>query len=678
MKNTELEKTEDVITDISEETLLSLDENLELDQENTEIAEGKCKTEEEDEEEMEEEDEEEMSEAKKVQEAEVSSDEEFMEYAKSILKAAHGDKYDEDKAMKTMEGILKKADGDYGAAVGMLTSGLGEEMEELDEAISWDLIQSMYVKDLIDYVVLPFAAAGVAFGVLGIAKAKQKIKNWFADKKDAEDAKQLAKLIKDAIEKIKKDSKAQDMIAQINANPYDKTGSNTERNKLIKPYKAHLKAILSDEQYEVLDDIYFSSLKEESEEMDEAISWDLIQSMYIKDIIDYVVVPLAVAGAAVGVGGVIVAKQKIKNWFAGRKDAENAKILGKLIKDAIEKIKKDSKAQDMIAQINAVPYKRRGDNTERTKLIKPYKAHLKSILSDEQYEVLDDIYFASLKEESEEMDDIEKDMKEDTQSEITVDSSDISRLVESEAGLTEEFKEKATTIFEAAVKSKVKEAEEALKESYAVTLIEEVETIKEGMVDKIDNYLTYAVECWVEDNKVAIESSLRTEIAENFIKSLKGVFAENYIEVPEGKVDLYAKLEEEKAAAETKLAESLELVSGLVESVENLSREKIITECTSDLADTQAEKLKSLIEDVQYSSEEKFRSKVETIKEFYINGPLFDSESKTVNEEVEDLTHSFITTETIVEDEGEAHVSPAMKNYLTAISRLNKATTANI
>jgi len=406
MKNTELEKTEDVITDISEETLLSLDENLELDQENTEIAEGKCKKEEEEEEEeMEEEDEEEMSEAKKVQEAEVSSDEEFMEYAKSILKAAHGDKYDEGKAMAAAEGILKKADGDYGAAIGMLTSGLGEEM-----------------------------------------------------------------------------------------------------------------------------------------------------------------------------------------------------------------------------------------------------------------------------------DDMEKDMTEDTQSEIdiTVDSSDISRLVESEAGLTEEFKEKATTIFEAAVKSKVKEAEEALKESYAVTLIEEVEAIKEGMVDKIDNYLTYAVECWVEDNKVAIESSLRTEIAENFIKSLKGVFAENYIEVPEGKVDLYAKLEEEKAAAETKLAESLELVSGLVESVESLSREKIITECTSDLADTQAEKLKSLIEDVQYSSEEKFRSKVETIKEFYINGPLFDSESKTVNEEVEDSTHSFITTETIVENEGEAHVSPAMKNYLTAISRLNKATTANI
>ena len=278
----------------------------------------------------------------------------------------------------------------------------------------------------------------------------------------------------------------------------------------------------------------------------------------------------------------------------------------------------------------------------------------------------------------EEMDD-EEEMKEDTASEIQIDSSDISRLVEGEEGLTEEFKEKATTIFEAAVKSKIKEAEEALKESYAVTLIEEIETIKEGIVDKIDNYLTYAVECWVEDNKVAIESSLRTEIAENFIQSLKTVFTENYIEVPEGKLDLYAKLEEEKQNAEEKLSQSIELVSDLAENVEKLSREKIVNEYTNDLVDTQAEKLKSLIEDIQYTSEEKFRSKVETIKEFYINGPMFNSETKSINEEVEeDSSNSFITTETIVENETEKEVSPAMKQYLTALSRLDRASTANI
>jgi hypothetical protein len=147
----------------------------------------------------------------------------------------------------------------------IFNEGRSEEVDEsVNEAIDWD--QAITIKDLINYVVVPFAgasfaAAGAAFGVLGIAKTKQKIKDWFADKKDAADAKQSAKLIKDAIEKIKKDSKAQDMIAQINANPYSKTGSNTERNKLIKPYKAHLKAILSKEQYQVLNDIYSESLK---------------------------------------------------------------------------------------------------------------------------------------------------------------------------------------------------------------------------------------------------------------------------------------------------------------------------------------------------------------------------------------------------------------------------------
>ena len=416
----------------------------------------------------------EMSESKKVQEAEVSSDKEFTEYAKSVLKAAHGDKYDEDKAMKTAEGILKKADGDYGAAIGMLTSGLGEGMKELDENKLADIVQKY-----------------------GFEKAK----------------------------------------------------SGTYKGNYVHPKTK-----------------------------------------------DYIT-PLKADGSYFGLS------------------REDGKTLASFVPIAL--LPKEMEKYD-------------------------YK--------------------------------MKEDMTEATQSEITVDSSDITRLVESEEGLTEEFKEKASIIFEAAVKSKVKETEEALKESYAVTLIEEVENIKEEMVDKIDNYLTYAVECWVEDNAVAIESTLRTEIAENFIQSLKTVFTENYIEVPEGKVDLYAKLEEQKQETEEKLSQSIDIISGLVESVETLSREKIISEFTADLADTQAEKLKSLVEDIEYSSESKFRTKVETIKEFYVNGPLFDSETKSLNED----KNSYVTTETIVEDESEVHVSPSMKNYLTAISRLNNATTANL
>lgn len=277
----------------------------------------------------------------------------------------------------------------------------------------------------------------------------------------------------------------------------------------------------------------------------------------------------------------------------------------------------------------------------------------------------------------------ETEMKEETEESIeentiSIDTSDITRLVEGEEGLTEEFKEKASIIFEAAVKSKIKETEEALKESYAVALIEEVETIKSELVEKIDNYLTYAVESWVEDNKVAIEGGLRTQIAENFIQSLKTVFVENYIEVPESKQDLVAEMESSIAQLQNESAELENTVLALNEKVNSLTREKVISESTSDLADTQAEKLKSLLEDIECSSETSFRKKVATIKEFYLNGAALEEKS-TLTEETESSDNSsYVTTETIVENETEVEVSPAMKNYLTALSRLSKATTANV
>ena len=269
-----------------------------------------------------------------------------------------------------------------------------------------------------------------------------------------------------------------------------------------------------------------------------------------------------------------------------------------------------------------------------------------------------------------------KQMKEET-TDITIDSSDISRLVESEEGLTEEFKEKATVIFEAAVKSKIKETEETLKESYAVALIEEVEAIKEELVDKIDNYLTYAVESWAADNAVAIESGLRTEIAENFIQSLKTVFVENYIEVPEAKKDLVAEMEGTIAKLQEEAASTSESISTLSEQVERLTREKIVAEASTGLADTQVEKLKSLVEDVNYTSESAYRKKVETIKEFYLKGIL--DETETLVEETADES-SYVTTETVVENEtiAEETISPAMQKYLTALSRLNKANEATV
>ena len=262
--------------------------------------------------------------------------------------------------------------------------------------------------------------------------------------------------------------------------------------------------------------------------------------------------------------------------------------------------------------------------------------------------------------------DMDENMKEG------VDSSDITQLVESEVGLTEQFKEKATLIFETAVRTKVAEAEATLKEEYATRLAEEVETIQEDLVEKIDSYLTYAVESWVADNKVAVESTLRTEIAENFITSLKSVFVENYIDVPEGKTDLVAQMEAELSESQEAAAKLERIAESLAEKVETLSRANVLAEASRDLADTQAARLQSLSEDVQYVDADSFRKKVETLKEFYIN-----SRQNVEEETFEDS--SYVSKETIVENEtfGET-ISPSMQNYLTAISRLNNASSANL
>ena len=277
---------------------------------------------------------------------------------------------------------------------------------------------------------------------------------------------------------------------------------------------------------------------------------------------------------------------------------------------------------------------------------------------------------AAIEKQNEEVEEVEETLVVEEQ--LAVDSSDIAQLVESEVGLTEEFKEKATLIFETAVRSKVAEAEATLKEEYATRLTEEVESIHEDLVEKIDNYLTYAVESWVADNKVAVESTLRTEIAENFITSLKSVFVENYIDVPEGKTDMVAEMET-KLSESQEQAEKLERIAeSLAEKVETLSRANVLAESTRDLADTQVAKLQSLAEDIEYVDTDSFRKKIETLKEFYINS------RQSVEEEINDDS-SYISKETIIENEtfGE-DLSPSMKQYLTAISRLNNAQSANI
>ena len=252
-----------------------------------------------------------------------------------------------------------------------------------------------------------------------------------------------------------------------------------------------------------------------------------------------------------------------------------------------------------------------------------------------------------------------------------VDTENIKKLIESEEGLSDEFKAKSALIFETEIHNKVSQVKEELQLKYDAQLEEKVQEVTEENAKQIDGYLTYAVEEWLGENKVAVESSLRTTIAENFMSSLKDLFVEHYVEVPESKVDLYSNLEEEANQLKGDLAESKEIIEQLVDRLENLTREKIISESAQGLAETQVVKLESMVESIEFEDADSFSKRVETLKEFYFNVDSSITEEKESEEEQGDS--SYVTTETIVEETEVEEVPNAMKKYLNAITRLDRA-----
>jgi hypothetical protein len=234
---------------------------------------------------------------------------------------------------------------------------------------------------------------------------------------------------------------------------------------------------------------------------------------------------------------------------------------------------------------------------------------------------------------------------------------DLNALVNEEATLSEEFKEKAEIIFEAAIKSKLAEEIDRLEEKYNEELAEEVTTTKAELVEKVDSYLNYVVENWMDENKVAIQNGLRTEIAEKFMNSLKDLFTESYIEVPESKVDIVDELAETVDELEGQLNASIASGIEMQEKLEVLQRDAIIREHSTDLAETQIEKLKSLVEDVDFDDWDSFSTKVLTVKESYFTKKV--SESADIVEEDDDGTTPI-------------HTSPAMEQYLSAIKKTQK------
>lgn len=235
-------------------------------------------------------------------------------------------------------------------------------------------------------------------------------------------------------------------------------------------------------------------------------------------------------------------------------------------------------------------------------------------------------------------------------------TDDLNALVASEATLSEEFKAKTAIIFEAAVKAKLSEEIERLEEEYATQLAEEVSSINADLVEKVDSYLNYVVEQWMEENKLAIQSGLRAEIAETFMAKLKDLFVESYVEVPESKVDLVDELATANEELEERFNNAIAANLALTEEIEGYKRDAIIREASSGLAETQIAKLASLVENIDFEDEQTFAAKVKTIKESYFKKKTAES---TIVEDTEEET----TTQ---------EVSSVMAQYLAAIRRNSK------
>ena len=238
-------------------------------------------------------------------------------------------------------------------------------------------------------------------------------------------------------------------------------------------------------------------------------------------------------------------------------------------------------------------------------------------------------------------------------------SEDVDALVAGEE-LSEEFRVKAATIFEAAVTSKVNAEVAALQEAFEATLTEEVEKIQTELAEKVDDYLTYAAETWMKENALQVEHGIKTEMAESFFNGLKGLFLEHNFSVPEEKFNLLDGMAGEIDEMETKLNEQIDTNIALNKRIGEFVKMEIVNECAAGLAETQKEKLASLAEGVEFETEEDFRNKVETIKESYFTRKAELAES--VSEPTEEASEPLV----------ESTVSGSMSKYVDALARWSK------
>ena len=214
-------------------------------------------------------------------------------------------------------------------------------------------------------------------------------------------------------------------------------------------------------------------------------------------------------------------------------------------------------------------------------------------------------------------------------------SEDVEYLFSEDENISDDFKKKASIVYEARINDRVTQIVEEIEGQYAEKFEEAVTEIKTELTEKVDEYLNYVVEQWMADNQIAVESGLRAELTEEFISGLRNLFAEHYIDVPEEKVDLVDELATRVEALESQLDEEMERGMEFAKALVTARQNEITAEVCEGLTDTQEEKIKSLAESVDFSTEEEFREKVQTIRENYFPSEVKQADEETLNEKVE-------------------------------------------
>ena len=287
--------------------------------------------------------------------------------------------------------------------------------------------------------------------------------------------------------------------------------------------------------------------------------------------------------------------------------------------------------QEVIAEKEEV---KEMDKMEMIKAMKDMETEMKDMpveMVKATYDKMKEMMAKEMSHEEKEKEALKKEAVEQRIKEINVQEH-VDALMSGEGDLSDDFKKKAATVFESAVKSKVRDEVTRLQENYDSELEEATKSVKSDLTEKVDTYLNYVVEEWMKENELAVERGLKGEIAEDFIAGLKQLFEDHYVDIPDEKYDVLQAQSDKIAELEEKVNKTLEESINFKKSNDELTRNKVISESTSDLADTEIEKFKELTQDVEFEGEDNFKEKLNTIKESY-----FPKVSKEASETIDNV-----------------------------------------